>query len=100
MFELGENETALHEEIGRYACDRTDVLLCVGKLAKSIYEAAIAEQKSMDKGAAGQFHAYYYATRDELETELPKVLQNDDTILVKASHGMALGHVVELLTKA
>ena len=100
MFELGENETALHEEIGRYACGRTDVLLCVGKLAKSIYEAAIAEQKSMDKGAAGQFHAYYYATRDELETELPKVLQNDDTILVKASHGMALGHVVELLTKA
>ncbi len=100
MFELGENEAALHEEIGRYACDRTDVLLCVGNLAKYIYEAAKEERKSSaDNKAADVSGLYYYATRNELEEDLQHVLQDGDTILVKASHGMALGHVVELLTK-
>lgn len=100
MFELGENETALHEEIGRYACDRTDVLLCVGNLAKYIYEAAKEERKSSaDSKTADVSGLYYYATRNELEEDLQHVLQDGDTILVKASHGMALGHVVELLTK-
>lgn len=99
MFELGSNEVALHEEIGRYAYGKADVLMCVGKLSKHMYEAAksicanggdVAEQAGME--------LHYYETRDALEADLPNVLQTGDTILVKASHGMTLTHVVEVLT--
>ena len=49
MFELGSNEIALHEEIGRYAYGKADVLLCVGRLSKYMYEAAKKQAESFQR---------------------------------------------------
>ncbi len=108
MFELGSNEVALHEEIGRYAYGKADVLLCVGTLSRNMYEAAksmiadVRTDSAVDMAAgtqAADLELHYYETRDALEADLWNVLKDGDTILVKASHGMALTHVVEFLTK-
>ena len=93
MFELGQNEIAMHEEIGSYATGRTDVLLCVGTLSKHLYEAAIQTCKD------NRCEIHFYETRDALEEDLSNVLKEQDTILVKASHGMGLSHVVEMLSR-
>ena len=99
MFELGSNEIALHEEIGRYAYGKADVLLCVGRLSQYMYEAAKKQAESSSEQNAGMMELHYYATRDALESDLANILHDGDTVLVKASHGMALEHVVEFLTK-
>lgn len=90
MFELGEEELSLHHGIGVYAASRkVDLLVCVGKLSRSMFEGA---RHSSFQGAL-----HYYATRDELIEALPAILQDHDTLLVKASHGMGFEQVVKAL---
>jgi len=89
MFELGATEKELHIGIGAYASsEAVDVLVCVGQLSKYMYEGAA-------ESFPGELH--YYATRDELIEALTRLIQMDDTILVKASHGMGFEHVVKAL---
>lgn len=91
MFELGQNERELHAEVGRYAANaEIDVLICVGDLCKSMYEAAVCVENS------GQ-SVYYFADRDAMLGELEGLLQDKDTVLVKASHGMHFEEVVACL---
>jgi UDP-N-acetylmuramoyl-tripeptide--D-alanyl-D-alanine ligase len=90
MFELGENETQYHRDIGRYAADMgIDCIVCVGRLAAHIREGAQA------KGA----QAYHFADKQQLCEALPSLLQPDDTVLVKASHGMRLDTVADWLAE-
>lgn len=79
MLELGNHAPAFHARIGAYAqrCG-VDLLLTVGTLAAN---AAIDKQ-----------HAY--PTVDALLKDLPSLLCDGDTILVKASYGMHLNAVV------
>lgn len=94
MFELGEKEEELHAEVGAYAQEKEiDVLICVGRLSKNMYEGALSSRK--EKGA----EVYYFESRDEMLSELPGLLKKGDTILVKASHGMHFEKVVEFLQK-
>ncbi|HKL98678.1 MAG TPA: UDP-N-acetylmuramoyl-tripeptide--D-alanyl-D-alanine ligase, partial [Mobilitalea sp.] len=89
MFELGINEKALHKEIGIYATKRKlEVLVCVGKLSSNMYDGAVE---------AGHPNLLYYETREELIKALPTILKDNDTILVKASHGMGFENVVKAL---
>lgn len=89
MFELGSTEKELHEEVGVYASNSDiDVLVCVGNLSLNMYEGA----RNKHKG-----ELLYYATRDELLAALPGIVKLNDTILVKASHGMGFEHVVKEL---
>lgn len=89
MFELGEGENTLHYEIGTYAASKkVDLLVCVGKLSKNMYIGA--------KEASFQ-DSLYFETRDALIAALPELVKADDTILVKASHGMGFEHVVTAL---
>lgn len=91
MFELGTNENALHEGVGTYAVEHdVDVLLCVGSLSRYLYDGAM---KAWD--AAGDIR--YFETKEELLEELPDILDEGDTILVKASHGMHFEEVVQKL---
>ena len=47
MFELGSNEIWLHEGVGKYAVKKeVDVLICIGELAKNIYDGALEEEKA------------------------------------------------------
>ena len=93
MFELGEKEDSLHAEVGAYAVEQgIDAVYCVGTLSKAMYDAAL-------EAYDGSQDVRYFADRDELMDSLPDLLAPNDTILVKASHGMGFAKVVEALTK-
>lgn len=98
MFELGENERQLHREIGVYAAQgKCDVLIGVGVLTEELCDAARESVKDVSHTTDRKMRIYYFETLEELENELPAILKPEDTILVKASHGMGLAHVVEFL---
>lgn len=83
MLELGSFSKAEHEEVGRYAADAgVDVLIACGE--ESAAMPAVAA-----KAARKPFECHYFATRDILDKNVLSILQDDDIILVKASHGMA-----------
>ncbi len=93
MFELGENENALHAQTGEYAADgRTDVLICVGKLCKNMYDAA----QNMENSA---IELHYFEDKAQMLSALDGLLKNGDTVLVKASHGMGFDEVVKKLSE-
>lgn len=96
MFELGYNEKTLHKEIGAYAASKkVDTLVCVGELSANMYEGA-AEVINNEKSSSIE-QLLYYKTREELITALPSIIKKNDTVLVKASHGMGFEQVVNKL---
>lgn len=93
MFELGKNSDALHAGVGAYAAEAgIDRIICVGENARHMYEAA-AEK------AQGTVYAAYFPDRPSLLECLKKepeaFLSKGCTVLVKASHGMEFGEVLE-----
>ena len=82
MLELGDNAPTFHARIGTYAqkCG-IDRMLTVGALAKN----AAFDPKDT------------YETVDALLSDLPALLCDGDTILVKASFGMHLKAVVDAI---
>lgn len=90
MGELGENEAALHEEVGEHAGNcRIDVCICVGTLCKNM--AAKAKETNPE------LTVIYEADRESLLKNLSSYVQAGDTILVKASHFMHFEEVVKAL---
>ena len=92
MGELGTDEVQLHESVGEHAgkCD-IDVLICTGKLCKSMAEKAIQTNPDLK--------VIYEPDRESLLEHLGGYVQQGDTILVKASHFMKFEEVVEKLQK-
>lgn len=89
MFELGENEVALHREVGEYIAGKNiDLLITIGNLAKNISDA-VANKSSIK--------TVHYADKEEFFANANNILQIKDTILVKASHGMEFSKIVEHL---
>ena len=93
MGELGTDEAALHAEVGTHAgtCG-IDALYCAGPLCEYLAKAA--------KEADSKLEVRHFADRESLMAELPKLLQDGDQILVKASHFMEYGKIVEMLETA
>lgn len=90
MNELGSKEKDFHREVGSYAAAAgIDVLVCIGTLSKAMYEGAF------DVNFAGNL--YFYETRDELIAALSSILEENDTILVKASHSLGFENIVKTL---
>lgn len=88
MGELGENEKALHREIGAYAAEKqTDLLFCMGALAKELADAAA------EKGC----ETYYFESVSELTAQLLETIKKGDTVLVKASHFMQFPDIIKAL---
>ncbi len=97
MFELGADSDALHEGLGAYAAKAgVEVILCTGENSAHMYRGAM---EATEKNAAVKTttEVYYYRSREELLEHLFSHLQAGDTVLVKASHGMGFGKVVEEL---
>lgn len=91
MFELGSDSQRLHEEVGSYAGKAgVEVIICVGENAEYMYRGAL-EQKHPEQ------EIYYFPSREMLLEKLVSILKKEDTILVKASHGMGFVKVVEYL---
>lgn len=83
MFELGENENELHREVGDYAREKNiDILISVGILTQNMTTSD-----------------YHFDTKEELIDNLPNILKDGDSILIKASHGMHLEEVVDFLER-
>lgn len=94
MFELGENEEALHGEVGKYVAKIIpDLLICIGKLSANIYEEAEVEKKKL-----------YFESLEEAADVIGELISSVDStngikpaILIKASHGMHFEKIVEIL---
>ena len=86
MLELGDYSQQLHEEVGNYvATKEIDVLICIGKEAKYMYQKAKEKMKNV----------YYFTSNQEVIEQLDQFLKNDDVVLVKGSHSMNLKEIVE-----
>ncbi len=92
MFELGEEEEKLHYEVGQYTVGKVDVLICIGNLAKYIYEGAVQGKKE-------DTFLIYLKEKEELYSRLEKTIMPQDTILLKASHGMGFADIVSWFEK-
>lgn len=82
MFELGEDEARLHGLIGEHL-KKTDIdlVICIGELSENIKD----ETKCI----------YYFKDLDSFFPHIDNYVMANDTILVKASHGMHFEKIVE-----
>ena len=88
MFELGDNENALHEEVVAYAVEHgAELVLTVGGLSVHTAEGA--------RKAGG--NAEHYDTKEELIRQLDQILREGDIVLVKASHSMEFEKISEAI---
>lgn len=94
MFELGENEEVFHKSVGEYAVTKPiDTLVFIGRLSKCTYLGAVAA-----KGDAKTPECLYFPDKEKFIAEASKVIKKDDSVLIKASHGMEFEKIVEHLT--
>lgn len=93
MFELGEDENELHSDVGVYLSDKKiDVLICVGKLSKNIYDSV--HNDKMIK--------YHFETLEKCNECLINIINkarknNKPAVLVKASHGMHFERILDII---
>ena len=91
MGELGEDEKHFHYEIGAYASQKKiDTLFCAGDLSREIARGACD---------GGWCEVLYFESKDDMIPHLLEYLQENDTVLVKASHFMEFPKVVEAIRK-
>ena len=89
MFELGPFAPGLHYEVGEcLGKEKIDCLVAVGELSDYIARGA---------RESGVPEVYRCEDKEAARTVLPKVLQPDCTILVKASRGMKLEELTACL---
>ena len=91
MFELGPDEAELHAGVGRAAAaSGVDVLVAVGALSKHTASAARAAGVGCVLEADGA---------EAAAAHVRALGKPGDVVLVKASHGMKLERVVQILTE-
>lgn len=85
MLEMGSGGEQMHHDLGRYAVENgVALVLCCGQLGREIAEGA---------GSRG----HWFESRQALAAALPELIEKGDTVLVKASRGMHLEEISELL---
>lgn len=92
MFELGEEEEKLHYEVGEYTQGKVDFLICVGNLARNIYEGAMEKREE-------DMTLLYLDNKEDVYSRLQQIIMPQDTILLKASHGMGFADIVSWFEK-
>lgn len=84
MYELGSDSSQMHRNMGKKAATcGVDSVITVGTLGKDIAE--------------GYGNSLHFETKEALIADLPKLIPQGATVLVKASHGLHLEAVVEAL---
>lgn len=92
MFELGEAEKELHRQVGIHASEKgIDLVICIGEFSKETAEGA--QERSVKN------QVVHFDTKADFFARMSELLQKDDTILVKASHGMEFPEIVTRLQK-
>ena len=78
--------------MGEYAKGKADLFICVGNLAEHIYKGAVTEQDENSK-------VLYLKEKEEIYSLLENIIMPQDTILLKASHGMGFADIVSWFEK-
>ncbi len=87
MGELGAAEKELHREVGAYAAEKNiDMVLCCGELSEELA-----------KGAEAGCETKHFEKVQDLIGALKKIIEPQDTVLVKASHFMQYDQIVRAL---
>ena len=85
MLEMGSGGEQMHYDLGRYAVDNgISLVLCCGQLGREIAKGA---------GSRGR----WFESTKALAEALPEQIKKGDIVLVKASRGMHLEEISELL---
>lgn len=93
MFELGEYSKELHENVGiEVVKNNIDILICSGKNAKYIAEAA-------KENGMNEKQIYYFEEKEQIQEFIKQNWKNGDAILFKASNGMKFFEIVENILK-
>lgn len=91
MLELGNYSVTAHSECGKYAAEKgIDILFAYGEASKNTAKAA-AEN--------GVKEIYEFCDENALADELLRVIRNGDAVLFKASRGMKLENIINILYK-
>ncbi len=85
ILELGDYSKRIHEMLGRVIT--CDLLIAIGNDARLIKEEA--EKRNID--------SYYFKDKEDFYKEIDNLLDEGDTILVKASNGMKFNDITEKL---
>ena len=85
MYELGDESERAHFEVGRYAKDKVDILIVIGRYIKNF------------KDGFDNDNIIMYNTKEECIKELKNIVKLDDVVLIKASRGVKLEDVVKKL---
>ncbi len=92
MFELGKYSDQLHKETGEALANcKTDLIIAIGEQAENILEGAKSAGMNSDQ-------LFAVESVDVAATEIFKLVENDDLVLVKGSRGMGLERLFPALT--
>lgn len=90
MFELGENAVKYHREIGEFLLDKPiDEVVVIGELAQNI--------KEVIENSNSNIKVYTFSDHEEISLYLIATLRPEDIVLIKASNGMNLKEVVNII---
>lgn len=90
MFELGENEVKYHRELGEFLLDKPlDEVVVLGELSQNIKQV-LEEGNTKTK-------VYTFSDNEEAAIYLVATLRPEDIVLLKASNGMNLKEIVNIL---
>ena len=92
MLEIGESGAKAHYDCGVFAASKADALIAVGEISR---ENTMAGFSSVKKDAA-----FSAKDAEEAVALLSDFIRPGDTVLIKASHGMALDRMIPLLKEA
>lgn len=90
MRELGDYSKTAHREVGRYAADKTDILVAIGEFSGDMAEGFC--EKRSDTNSLFKYNATSSAAKD-----IKKIVEDCDIILIKASRAMKLEEITMVL---
>jgi len=90
MFELGEEEVRYHKELGEFLLDKPlDEVVVLGELSQNIKQ--VLEENETD------IKVYTFSDNEEASIYLMATMRPEDVVLIKASNGMNLKEIVNIL---
>jgi len=92
ILELGSYAEQQHRLVGANILNMTDILVTIGENAKYINEEAINH-------GFRKKNCYHFAAISDFNKASTQIINSNDTILLKASHGMKFIKILEYLEK-
>ena len=88
--EMGQYAEEGHRRVGYQSIDKADIIITAGHAAKFIGVEAMERGFDLSR-------VFHFETKEELIDSLPRIVEDGDVILLKASRGMKFEDIVEVL---